>query len=222
MSSVNSRLGRMTLGVSLLAAAMIAGAVTKPESPGGKADFSQASMVDARVNLRSSYLSASQASGATAGRQALASQHALDIGRAIDSWRSTMPSLDVERSNLTGAPSSVRNAQGALTAAAPGQSNEAVVRSFLLQRGAIYGLDAADANDIQIVGDSAGSGRGLRMLRTEQVVAGRAVFQSETRFTLDREGRIVNRSASWCRMRVRSRPRWPVYRSSMRRRRWPA
>lgn len=129
----------MTLGVSLLAAAMIAGAVTKPESPGGKADFSQASMVDARVNLRSSYLSASQASGATAGRQALASQHALDIGRAIDSWRSTMPSLDVERSNLTGAPSSVRNAQGALTAAAPGQSNEAVVRSFLLQRGAIYG-----------------------------------------------------------------------------------
>ncbi|MEZ5543857.1 MAG: hypothetical protein R3F10_01410 [Lysobacteraceae bacterium] len=102
-----------------------------------------------------------------------------------------MPGLDVEHSSLTGAPTSVRNAQGALTAAAPGQSNEAIVRSFLLQRGAIYGLHAADTNDIHVVGNSTGGASGLRMVRTEQVIAGRTVFQSETRFTLDRQGRIV-------------------------------
>ncbi len=191
MVSVRIRLGRMTLGLSLLAAAMIAGAAMKPESPGGKAEPGQISMLDARVNLQSSYLSAVQARGGGSSGRAAANQYAIDIGLAIDAWRETLPGLDVARSGLTGAPTSVRNTRGALTAAAPGQGNEAIVRSFLLQRGAIYGLDAADAGDIEVVGDSAGSANGLRMLRTEQVIAGRAVFQSETRFTLDRQGRIV-------------------------------
>jgi len=47
------------------------------------------------------------------------------------------------------------------------------------------------ADDLIAIGDSAGGDSGLRMLRIEQQIDGRPVFQSESRFLLARDGRLA-------------------------------
>ena len=42
----------------------------------------------------------------------------------------------------------------------------------------------------RVLGDSAGGYSGMRMLRVEQRVNGPPVFQSESRFLVDRDGRL--------------------------------
>lgn len=149
-------------------------------------------MVDARVNLKDSYQRATAArSGAAAAGLAEANRQTTDIVEAIAGQRGALPGLEVKLSPLTGGPSSVLNKRGALTAAAPGRSSEDVVREFLGQRGALYGLSAADVADLVVLGDSPGGSSGLRMLRMEQQIDGRPIFQSETRFLLDRDGRLM-------------------------------
>jgi hypothetical protein len=96
------------------------------------------------------------------------------------------PGLQVRLSNLSGGPESIRDRTGALSAPAPGRSTEAIVRGFLQQNGDLYGLSAADQADLVVLGDSPGGASGLRMLRLEQQIDGRPVFQSETRFVVDR------------------------------------
>ncbi|HEX4963746.1 MAG TPA: IPTL-CTERM sorting domain-containing protein [Thermoanaerobaculia bacterium] len=149
-------------------------------------------MVDARVNYKQAYERATAARSArkTSGFAAARAQAAA-IAVAIAKHQATQPGLEVKLSNLTGAPSVVRSKTGSLTGPAPGRSSEDVVRDFLSRYGDVYGLSAADAADLVALGDSPGGTSGLRMLRMEQQIDGRPVFQSETRFLLDREGRLT-------------------------------
>ena len=155
-------------------------AVTAPANPDGRAS---ALMLDARVNAKDSYARATAARpGKAAAGLAEARIREDGMAKAVTDLRVTMPGLDVQFSNDTTGPASVRNKGGALTAAAPGRGNEQIVRDFLLQQGRIYGLSAADVDDLVVLGDSPGGTSGLRMLRMEQQIDGRQVFQSETRF----------------------------------------
>jgi len=161
-------------------------------APAAKRKHPPAGMFDARVNLPESYRIASAARpGAAAAGFTEARRQAGAIATAIGDMSRMLPGLDVQLSGLTGGPESVQNKRGSLTDAAPGQTSEAIVREFLGQHGAIYGVSAEDVADIVALGDSAGGSSGLRMLRVEQQIDGRPVFQSETRFLLDREGRLV-------------------------------
>ena len=149
-------------------------------------------MVDARVNLKGSYQHATaNRAAATVSGFADARRQAQAIAAASAELTRTMPGLQVRLSNLTGGPEVVSNRRGALTVAAPGRKSEEIVRDFLLQRGALYGLSAADLSDLVALGDSPGGTSGLRMLRMEQQIDGRPVFQSETRFLLARDGRLM-------------------------------
>jgi fimbrial isopeptide formation D2 family protein len=148
-------------------------------------------MVDSRVNLPAAYKLAAGArtNAVQAGRAALPVQ-VKATAAAITALKKGMPALEVTVSNLTGAAATVSNRSGALTSAAPGRSED-IVRAFLAQNGGLYGLSAADLSDLVALGDSPGGTSGLRMLRMEQQIDGVQVFQSETRFLLDREGRLV-------------------------------
>ena len=86
MISVRARMGKVATGLSLLVAVTFATAAMKPETSGTKVEFSQISMLDARVNLTSSYLRALQARGGGIGR-ATASQHAIAIDQSINAWQ---------------------------------------------------------------------------------------------------------------------------------------
>jgi uncharacterized repeat protein (TIGR01451 family) len=177
-------------GLTLLFCASSLAAVSAP--PPLLARPSLPGMVDARVNLQKSlqrsraFRATAASAGATVARQAAAS-----IVTAIGKHRQAMPGLEVKLSNVTGGATEVRNQRGALTAAAAGRSSEDIVRGFLNENGDLYGLSAADTRDLVALGDSPGGSSGLRMLRMEQQIDGRPIFQSETRFLLDREGRLM-------------------------------
>jgi uncharacterized repeat protein (TIGR01451 family) len=149
-------------------------------------------MFDARVNAPDSYRKASAARlGAAAAGLAEARNQSAAIASAVGELSRTLPGLEVKVSDLTGGPESVLNKQGSLTDAAPGRKSEDIVRDFLGQHGALYGLSVEDVADLVALGDSPGGSSGLRMLRMEQQIDGRPIFQSETRFLLDRDGRLV-------------------------------
>lgn len=165
-------------------------AVTMPPQAEGKSALLR--MVDARVNLQDSFQQASQArpGAVDAGLQA-ATSNSTAIGLAVLQRTQTTPGLEAKFSNLTGGPKSLQNKGGSLTPAAPGRTSEDIVRSFLLDNGGLYGLSSADVNDLVVLGDSAGGDSGLRMLRVEQQIDGRPVFQSESRFLLHPDGRLM-------------------------------
>jgi hypothetical protein len=48
-----------------------------------------------------------------------------------------------------------------------------------------------EIEDLNFIGESVSPASGVRMVRVEQMIKQRPVFQSESRFILDREGRIV-------------------------------
>jgi uncharacterized repeat protein (TIGR01451 family) len=149
-------------------------------------------MIDARVNAKEEFRSAMDA---RPGLQTQGTQRATaalkSMTDALTMSRRTMPGLDVRFSGITGAPTLVRNSRGTLTKASSA-NNEAIARTFLRTYGDLYGLSSADLSDLVVVGDSKGGRSGLRMLRMEQQINGRPVFQSETRFLIDREGRVVS------------------------------
>ncbi|MGK2856988.1 MAG: M36 family metallopeptidase, partial [Thermoanaerobaculia bacterium] len=165
-------------------------AAVAPDRPAGKG--APLAMLDARVNDGQAYRNAlaPRAAAALNGQNA-AQSHSAAIAQAVRDAQSAMPGLETSISNLTGGPRLVRNARGTLTGQARGVSSESIVRGFLRARGSIYGLTELDQTDLVVLGDSAGGASGLRMLRMEQRVGGLPVFQSETRFTLDRDGRLV-------------------------------
>ncbi len=101
------------------------------------------------------------------------------------------PGAEVRFSPLFGAAEVVRNPRGALTGPAPGRSGKDIVLDFLGANRGLYGLSDADLSALQWKGESLDRKSGLRMVRFEQVVSGLPVFQSETRVTLDRNGRII-------------------------------
>ena len=148
-------------------------------------------MVDSRVNLPDAYKKATAArSGVVEAGLAKARVQVKETAAAVVKLKKALPGLDVKISNITGAAETVANLRGALTAAAPGRSED-IVRGFLAQNGGLYGLAAEDLSDLVALGDSPGGTSGLRMLRMEQQIDGVPVFQSETRFLLDRDGRLV-------------------------------
>ena len=173
---------RIILAGVLLASALPLAAITAPpvksKPPLGR-------MVDVRVNLQDTSTKRAPANPAALRGQAE------EITAATAKLKRALPGLEVKLSSDTGAPAEVRNKRGALTGAAPGLSSEAIVRDFLLKNGNLYGLSPADVADLVVLGDSPGGASGLRMLRMEQQIDGRPVFQSETRFLLDRDGRLL-------------------------------
>ncbi len=118
----------------------------------------------------------------------------LELSTAQHSQRLPVPlrgvALRTADSPRTAAPAWLAAASGPLTDAAPGRSAESIVRGFLSAERDRYRLDAADLDTLVVLGDSPGGGSGLRMLRVEQQVDGLPVFGSETRFVLDRQGRL--------------------------------
>ena len=188
LENLRSGLRRSISAIALFAAAlpMLAVAPTSQTKP------AQPRMLDARVNLKASYKRANDARpGQAAAGLEQARLNLQAIVTAAQQKKKEMPGLEVKVAGLTGGVDTVRNKRGALTAVS-GQSSETIVRSFLSQNAALYGLSAADVNDLVVLGDSKGGKSGLRMLRMEQQIDGRPVFQSETRFLIDRTGRLIS------------------------------
>jgi uncharacterized repeat protein (TIGR01451 family) len=165
-------------------------AIVAPEPEGGKAKTMK--MLDARVNAKDAWQRAIDARPEAAKGATAARTQATRIATIVAAQTKANPALSIQLSSLTGAPSSVVNKSGALTAAAPGKSSEAIVQDYLRSpAGSVMGLSAADIGDLKVLGDSAGAQSGLRMLRVEQRINGRPIFQSETRFLLDTNGRLM-------------------------------
>ena len=110
---------------------------------------------------------------------------------ALATLRGDLPRATATISPFTGGAELVRNPRGALTPPAPGTASAAIVSGFLETHAALYGLAAADLATIRFLGESVNRSNGLRMLRAEQAIDGIPVFQSDTRFILDREGRLI-------------------------------
>ena len=112
------------------------------------------------------------------------------IGAGLSQLKKESPKAEIDLSPLTGAVEIVRSTD-ALTSPDHRSNGAAIVRDFLSHNRSLYGLGAGDISDLNFLGESVSPESGLRMVTAEQMVNGRPVFQSETRFILDRDGRIV-------------------------------
>src|ERR1044072_9040870 len=108
----------------------------------------------------------------------------------IEDLRTRVPDAEAKLSPLTGALEVLRGSRP-LTDAAPGQSGEEIVRGFLRENKALYGLENEHIEDLNFIGESISRKSGLRMVRVEQTLNDLPIFQSETRVLLDRDGCIV-------------------------------
>lgn len=113
------------------------------------------------------------------------------IGQGLSSLRQTSPGADIRLSPVSGAVETLRNKTGPLTEAAPGRDGVGIVRDFISRNAGVFGFKKGDVSNLRYLGESVSKGSGLRMVRVEQVVNGRPVFQSETRFILDEAGQLV-------------------------------
>lgn len=113
----------------------------------------------------------------------------VSIEAAVDKLRRVYPDVEITGSPLTGAVEVLRSARG-MTAPSD-LSGEEIVARFISKNRAIYGLSEGDVANLNFIGESVSPNSGLRMVRVEQVLNGRPIFQSETRFILDRDGRII-------------------------------
>ncbi len=118
-----------------------------------------------------------------------AQEHSNAAAKALTKLQTSAPGLNAKASSLTGSVEVLRNTTGALSGPASGSGAD-IVRRFVTENSAIYGLTDEDIFTLRFIGESINSGNGMRMVRVEQVVNGHAVFQSETRFILDRDGRV--------------------------------
>lgn len=113
-----------------------------------------------------------------------------EIETGFAELKAKSPKAEIEGSFLTGAIEIVGSPDG-LTKSAPGRSGEEIVREFISANKGIYGLSDAEIENLNFIGESISPAGGIRMVRVEQIINNRPVFQSETRFILDREGRII-------------------------------
>ncbi len=111
------------------------------------------------------------------------------IDQALTRLRNFSRGAQAKASQLTGGVEIVRSTTGALSGPAPGRNGADIVRSFISANSDLYGLSGKDIASLKIGGESLSSS-GMRMVRVEQVVNGLPVFQSDTRFILDSQGRI--------------------------------
>jgi uncharacterized repeat protein (TIGR01451 family) len=126
--------------------------------------------------------------GAVGSREQVAAQ-AQSMRGALAHLRQTAPAARVQLSAATAAPEVVSSGRGAISPPSPGRAGIDVVRTFLRANSDLYGLSSAQIGDLHALGESV-SRNGLRMVRVEQRIGGLPVFQSETRFILDRDGRV--------------------------------
>jgi subtilisin-like proprotein convertase family protein len=113
------------------------------------------------------------------------------IAQALTRLKRELPGVDVTMSPLTGGVDVVRNPRGALTPPSGAANSRSVVMTFLQAQAALYGLSDDDLAALHYVGESVSPASGLRMVRLEQTVHGLPVFQSDSRFILDRQGQLV-------------------------------
>jgi uncharacterized repeat protein (TIGR01451 family) len=169
------------------------GAIVAPSRPAEKPGLAgDTGNLDVRVNSRRDLvrvLSGNRIDTRTTGTRATSQIQAVQQGAA--QLKAATPGAEVRFSPLFGAPEVVRNTRGALTAAAPGKTGQSIVLDFLRANETLYGLSEADLSNLHFKGESVDKKSGLRMVRFEQRVNGLPVFQSDTRVTLDKNGRII-------------------------------
>lgn len=188
--SMQLRTAAFTTFITFWAASAPAQSFHQPTDVGTHADTSD--MLDARVNAKDAFQHALAARpGAAQNGLVRARSTTQSVVNAVASLKHTMPGAEVRLSNLTGAPREVNGKSGPLTPPANGVASEDIARDFLSDHGNLFGLSSADVSDLVVLGDSAGGASGLRMLRMEQQIDGRPLFQSETRFLLKRDGSLV-------------------------------
>lgn len=121
--------------------------------------------------------------------RSLAQGQSASSRKAIAQWQKKFPRGEARLSPTTGGMEMLRAPAGMTSASSlPG---DAIVRSFLQENRDLFGLSASDLGQLRFVGESISKRSGLRMVRMEQQVNGRPVFQSESRFSMDRSGRLV-------------------------------
>ncbi|HEX6834060.1 MAG TPA: M36 family metallopeptidase, partial [Rudaea sp.] len=147
--------------------------------------------VDVRVNLPSAFQHATAArqSAFSAARSGARSRLSTSSSAYATLHRAN-PALAVSYSTMTGSLAWIVDRSGWLTSASQA-SSEAIVRAYLSEHRDLFGLSSQDLADLTVLGDSHGGHSGLRMLRIEQRVQGRPVFQSESRFLLSSDGRLA-------------------------------
>src|SRR5215831_800121 len=114
------------------------------------------------------------------------------IQTGLTGLRAASPGAEITASLLTGGVEVVKNDRGALTPTAPpGRAGLDIVLDFIRSHPDVYGLTPADINGLHFLGESKSRVTGIRMVRVEQRVNGLPIFQSDTRFVLDRDGRLI-------------------------------
>ena len=146
--------------------------------------------IDCRVNSPKQLPAMANARAKAATLAARQKKSALDLRNGLARLQTKARGANVTISPETGAVEVV-SAAGTLTEAAPGRPGFDIVKDFLQANAALYGLTAEDIANLDFIGESVSEASGLRMVRVQQTVNGHPVFQSETRFTLDRDGRII-------------------------------
>jgi len=161
------------------------GAATQGDEAGKKKAYRN---IDIRVNGRGELPKVAGNSAAASIKRA--QTQAAAIQKGVARLKAIVPGVEAKISPLTGALELLRSS-GSLTGPAIGRSGVDIVREFVSENSALYGLSSDEINDLNFLGESKSGGSGMRMVRVEQMVNGLPVFQSETRFILDRDGRII-------------------------------
>jgi hypothetical protein len=130
-----------------------------------------------------------QAAGLKGSDAPAAAANLLERGRADASTR--IPRLHVEDNRFGTAPEIVQitGSTSALTAPSS-EPRERIVRAFVLENAALYGLTAAQAEQLQVVADYTNPAGNLSWVEYEQRINGLLVFQGYLRAGLTNDGRI--------------------------------
>src|SRR5688572_8674915 len=102
-----------------------------------------------------------------------------NLSKGVVQLKTAVPDAEVTVSPITGS-AEVVSAARALTAAAPNRTGSEIVKDFVQANALLYGLSKNDIANLRFIGESVSQASGLRMVRVEQMVNGRSVFQSET------------------------------------------
>ena len=109
--------------------------------------------------------------------------------READLLSARVPGARVELSPVGSGVEVVSGGGAPLSAPAPGQDGATIVRSFLRDHAAIWGLSAEQVEHLEIRAESATGG--TRTVSLRQTVHGRPIFQSDSRALLDADGRLL-------------------------------
>lgn len=168
---------------------------TFPQRPRNEGETKSPPNLDIRVNAQADMARLIDKNGRAGGigmpeisKKAEAQKDGLK--RGLERLKTEIPDADAKVSPLTGGLEVLRS-NDALSGEAKGQTGESIVRNFLLENKLLYGLSDRQIDDLNFIGESVSRKNGLRMVRAEQVLNGYPVFQSETRFIIDKDGRMI-------------------------------